>query len=134
MIISLETGRLQEVKGQNHTRPKAFPSPTTQPSAQQILHAHIHPVLPRNCRGRRCRKEGRKACVSVSMKSSHQDIVATHLKNSLLRFLHQRKGVRSSKMATPKLWKVSAEPERLNPSSISTHEPRGQGSSSREDD
>jgi hypothetical protein len=35
-------------------------------------------------------------------------------------------------MATPKLWKVSVESKRLNPSSISTHEPGGQGSSSRE--
>jgi hypothetical protein len=53
---------------------------------QQILHAHIHLVLPRNCRGRRRRKEGRKACVSVAMKSSHRDIVAKHLKHSLLGF------------------------------------------------
>jgi hypothetical protein len=31
-------------------------------------------------------------------------------------------------MATLKLWKVSAELKRLNPSSISTHEPCRQGS------
>jgi len=43
-------------------------------------------------------------------------------------FLQRMKGLRSSKMATLKLWKVSAELKRLNPSSISTHEPCRQGS------
>jgi hypothetical protein len=55
-----------------------------QSGTQQMLHAHIHRVRPRNCCGRRCRKEGRKAYVSAAMKSSHQNIVAKHLKHSLL--------------------------------------------------
>jgi hypothetical protein len=37
-------------------------------------------------------KEGRKACVSVAMKSSHRDIVAKHLKHSLLKFHNSNGG------------------------------------------